>query len=164
MSALYRIQDEPTPGNLAKFVVNPIWPLFAIMFGGSWLSWPWFLFNSHAMGSPTRNKELYWIVGGFLGKAGIAILAFRLVESETIANAWMPYVLISLTIWKLGVSYKIFMLQQQSFGIYEYFAGTVRNGVLVLIIGSVFGGALLTVIDPFSASPFLSTLWLLVLR
>ena len=41
----YRIADEPRPGAMEHLAVDPLWPFLAIMFGGAWLSWPWFVFK-----------------------------------------------------------------------------------------------------------------------
>ena len=51
----YRIGDEPRPGALARVAVDPMWPLLAVMLGGVWLSWPWFVLNGVVVGSPTRQ-------------------------------------------------------------------------------------------------------------
>jgi len=42
----YRIADEPRPGALSQLAVNPLWPLLAVMLGGTWIAWPWFALNT----------------------------------------------------------------------------------------------------------------------
>ena len=54
----YRILDEPTPGALAAYVVNPTFPMLALMLAGTWLAAPWFAFNALALGSPTARREI----------------------------------------------------------------------------------------------------------
>ena len=60
----YRIADEPAPGSLAVVATSPLWPFIAVMLGGVWLSWTWFAVNSFAVGSPSRRREIIWIVAG----------------------------------------------------------------------------------------------------
>ena len=58
MTAAYTIPDEPRASPFNHLVVRPNGPLLAAMLCGGWMTWPWFAFNSIAMGSPTRKKEL----------------------------------------------------------------------------------------------------------
>ncbi len=52
------------------------------------------------------------------------------LESETA----LPYLLLIVVVWKLAVSYVLYMLQASSFGIYEYYDGKVQNGWFGLIL------------------------------
>ena len=146
----YRILDEPAPSGLGHLIVHPMWPLLSIMFAGVWLSLPWFVFNAFALGSPTRRKEL---VVAVMGPVGLLALSFGLgmlhVALEMPKGA-IPYLLVVLTLWKLGVAYWLFDLQKQSFALHEYFGGKVRNGMLVvgagyllspMVLKGPFGGA-----------------------
>ncbi|MFC1742666.1 hypothetical protein ACFL35_01635 [Candidatus Riflebacteria bacterium] len=132
----YRLQDEPAPGILSNLCVNPLWPFFAIMFCGTWFSWPWFIFNGFAIGSPTRFRELLYAVLGFVGNflivSGILVLAYK----KILSGYGIEYVLILLTIWKLGITYFLFVLQSRTFHIYEYYGGTVKNGLFPIIFCS----------------------------
>ncbi|HEX8698510.1 MAG TPA: hypothetical protein VF815_06725 [Myxococcaceae bacterium] len=131
----YRILDEPAPSGLGHLIVHPMWPLLAIMFAGVWLSLPWFVFNAFALGSPTRRKEL---VVAVMGPVGLLALAFGLGLLHTamdMPKGAIPYLLLVLTLWKLGVAYWLFDLQKQSFALHEYFGGKVRNGMLVVGAG-----------------------------
>src|SRR5262245_5445757 len=69
----YQIADEPAPSTFAKYAVNPLFPMLAMMFAGVWFAWPWFAFNSFAIGSPTRRAELAWLVAGLFVPAGVGI-------------------------------------------------------------------------------------------
>ena len=62
----YHIPDEPRPGGLVRWAVNPVWPFIAVMLGGAWLSWGWFLFNGAAIGSPSRARERLLVAVGLL--------------------------------------------------------------------------------------------------
>ncbi len=131
----YRIQDEPSPGGLAHLAVNPVWALLAVMFGGAGLSWPWFVLNGMALGSPTRRQELGWAVGGLVGSLVIVLGISSLAASDLLGNLGVRYALLGLTVWKLAISYWLYMLQARSFHLYEYFGGQVRNGAVVVIVG-----------------------------
>ncbi len=129
----YRIQDEPHPGSLSHLAVNPVWPLFGVMFGGAGLSWSWFVLNGLALGSPTRRQELGWAIGGLAG--GLALILGIFAAHESLGRLGVRYSLVALTVWKLAVSYWLYTLQSRSFHLYEHFGGRVRNGALVVVAG-----------------------------
>jgi len=135
MATAYRIEDEPRPGAWAHLAVRPLWPLFAVMFAGAWLAWPWFAFNAWAVGSPTRRKEILWSLAGFVGLLGLARLFVALGESGSLPPQTWPYLRVVLTLWKLGVSYALFFLQARTFQIYEHYGGPVKNGLLLVALG-----------------------------
>ena len=139
MAQAYQIVDEPRPGALGSVVVQPFWPLLGIMFGGSWLSWPWFAINAFAVGSPTRAQELALAIGGFVGNFVITVIIGTLQITEAVPDWFGPYLILVHIVWKLGVSYWLFALQSRTFGIYEYYGGVVRNGLPVLIGGYLVG-------------------------
>lgn len=149
----YRIADEPVPGGLAHIAVRPIWPLFAMMFVGPWFAWPWFVLNGFAVGSPTRLRELIGAIVGFAGSFGIVYAISHLVEGEVLTQTMLPYAGIVLIAWKISVSYWLYMLQERTFEIYEYFGGIVRNGLFILILVHFMGGRL--VWNLFQAQPLL---------
>ncbi len=151
----YRIADEPRPGSLAHLAVNPVWPLFAVMFGGAGFSWTWFVVNGAALGSPTRRREIGWAIGGLIGGLAMILGIFYLFERELLGELALRYSLIGLTVWKLAVSYWLFMLQSRSFHLYEHFGGTVRNGALVVFLGYFLTRQLYQALPP---------VWLLLLR
>jgi hypothetical protein len=135
----YRILDEPRASGLAQLVVNPLWPLLALMLAGSWLALPWFALNAFALGSATRVREtllvlswapllfaLLWVLGALRLYAGVPAAA-------------MPYLAILITVAKLALGYALLTLQQRSFALFEYFGGQVRNGAIVVMAGTVLG-------------------------
>jgi hypothetical protein len=137
-AAAYRIPDEPSFGGLSTVAVQPFWPLVAVMFGGAWLSWPWFALNGFAVGSPTRFRELALAVGGFAGSLAISIGILILAGRGTLAGSGISYAIVVLTVWKLLVSYLLYTLQSRSFHLYEHFGGTVRQGYMALALGGFF--------------------------
>jgi hypothetical protein len=138
LATIYHIPDEPRPSGLAHVTVNPFWPLLCVMFAGSGMSWAWFVLNGIAMGSPTRKRELALAIGGLVGNLvlilGVAGLHDRL---GTDGDLLMPYLFLVVLVWKLGVSYVMYMMQAGSFGIYEYYGGNVQNGWIGLILAYI---------------------------
>lgn len=135
----YRIIDEPRPGTLARLTVHPMWPLLAFMFAGVWLAWPWFVVNSFALGSPTRNREIGWLMAGLTGSAVLSLILIYAAQQQILWGTRVDYALLAVTIWKLGISYAVFALQQRTFELYEYYGGTVRNGLIVIAIAFFIG-------------------------
>lgn len=127
--ATYQIADEPAPGNLARFAVNPVFPLLALMLGGVWLAWPWLAFNSIAVGSPTRRAELAWLVGGVLAFCVISVAILWSYAAGLISDTGVPYALLVLVVAKIAVGYAVYVLQSRTIEIYEYFGGVLKNGI-----------------------------------
>jgi len=126
------------------------------MFVGPWFSWTWFLVNAFAMGSPNSRKEILTAIGGLVGATVIVFLAAVLVTNMNIEEGGFdprPYIYLVITVWQLGVSYYLYMLQTETFGLYEYFGGKVNNGILPLIAGALLGRRLISPV--FEAIPLL---------
>ncbi len=144
---LYHLDDEPRPSALARLAVSPLWPLLAMMLGGCWLSWPWFAFNGWAVGSPTRRKEAEWVAYGFIGSgllvAGILHLDQRGVFSPTSAR----FALLAVLLWKLLVSYRLYLTQSRSFELYRYYGGQIRSGLFIVALGFFFDARLSRMIE-----------------
>lgn len=144
---LYRIEDEPEPGSLAKLTVNPLFPMLAFMLGGSWLGWPWLVLNGWAMGSATRMRELAFVVAGWLGTLPVfygVVAAFGAVGLD---DAYVPLAASVTLVFKVTVSYFTFVAQMRSFQLYRYFGGPVRNGLLLALASMFARGAVLGSID-----------------
>ena len=132
----YRILDEPTPGALAAYVVNPTFPMLALMLAGTWLAAPWVAFNALALGSPTARREIGLAIAML---AGAFLLVFGLLvanEQGLIGQHSIAYWALIPIVWKLGFGYWLFMLQIRTFHLYEHFDGRVRNGLFVLLLGA----------------------------
>jgi len=151
----YLIVDEPRPSGLGRWAVHPLWPLLAVMFGGAVWSWPWFALNAFALGSPTRVRETLWAAGGFLGNLALVLGLFELAERGWASGLGLRYAGVGLVVWKLAVSYRLFLLQGRTFGLYQHFGGTARNGVVVVIAAFLVNARL------FADLP---TFWFLILR
>lgn len=154
-AATYRIVDEPAPGRATHLVVDPLWPLLSFMLAGTWLSWPWFVLNGHAMGSPTRWRETVLVVAGAAGTVALALLFAAALQAGWLSRGDTWWALLGVTLWKMGVSYWVFVLQSRTFDLYTYFGGRVRNGLLVVLAAFFVRGQVLALI-PYG-------LWRLVL-
>src|SRR5262245_17664110 len=99
--AVYRIEDEPIPGRLERLVVDPMWPLFALMLGGAWIGLPWFVLNAVALGTATLRREIIWTVAGFLGAAAMAFGILYLEASHLVGAADARYLWLLAVTWKL---------------------------------------------------------------
>lgn len=126
---LYRIVDEPRASGLASIVVNPMWPLLTHMFGGAPLAWTWFVLNGFALGSPTRRRELLLALGGIAGVLVLALAFGALVASGYLPAEKIWWMLLVVTLWKLGISYWLYAMQSRTFELYTYFGGAVRSGL-----------------------------------
>lgn len=129
----YRIPDEPLPGALSRLAVNPLWPLLGLMVGGPWAAWPWFLLNGHALGSPTRLREGLAVLLGLLGTVALVSTILTLDRRGVFTTTTAQLALLLVTLWKIAISYYLYLTQSRSFGLYEYYGGPVRNGALVVI-------------------------------
>ncbi len=145
----YRIGDEPQPGRLSQVAVNPVWPLLAVMFGGAGLSWTWFAVNGFALGSPHRRAELGWVIGGFAGNVALLLSIVVLADAGILAGLALSYAVIVLTVWKLAVSYWLYILQGRSFGLYRHFGGPVKNGALIVFAALFLRSGLLGALPSF---------------
>jgi hypothetical protein len=139
MQATYRIQDEPHPSTLGHLVVNPLFPLLACMMAGPWLSLPWFVLNGVALGSATRRKELVLALLQPLVTLVLLFLLGALLKLGVLTQASAPYAFVALTVWKLAAAYFLYNWQQHGFALHEYYGGTVRNGLPVVLLGAFVG-------------------------
>jgi hypothetical protein len=147
----YRILDEPRASGLASLVVNPLWPLLSLLFAGPWLALPWFVLNAFALGSATRTRETLLALSWAPGLFALLALLGLLRQRAGVPDGALPYLYISLTVWKLALGYMLLTLQQRGFALHEYFGGRVRSGVPVVLVGTVVGREL--VLKLFGGAP-----------
>jgi hypothetical protein len=133
----YVIPDEPLPGRLERWIVDPLWPLLAQMFGGSWLSLPWFVFNGIALGSATRRREWALAAASLLGSAVLLAALFVLAGRVELDRASLQLLLLPLLALKLAIAYALYLMQARSFELWRHFGGVPRNAVVV-IVASLF--------------------------
>lgn len=144
----YQIADEPAPTELSHYVVRPTAPLMAVMLCGAWLAWPWFAFNAYAMGSPTKKKEIALCLGAFAVTAVLGALWVFLVDSDIITSRlWARLTLLAIITFKVGASYYICSVQNQTFHVYQYYGGAVAAARKVLAAGLLLRSFVIGAID-----------------
>jgi hypothetical protein len=137
--SVYRIEDEPRPGALAKFAVSPFWPLLGLMMGGLWLGLPWFVLNSIAVGSPNRVKEWIWVAVGAVGSLIIGLILINLVQAGYLgSDSRVQYALLVLVVWKLSIGYVLFNLQNATIELYQYYGGVLNRFAPLVALGGAF--------------------------
>ena len=152
MSATYALPDEPRPSGLARFSVNPVWPLFAMMFAGAWLALPWFAFNAWAFGSASRVRETGIAVGGLVALPLSLFGMFVAIGGLDLPPWSFSYLFMLITVEKLAFAYGLYVVQSRSFAIYDYYEGPHVNGLPIVILGAVLAKPQLDAI--IEASPY----------
>ena len=128
----YRIVDEPGPEGRSLGAVNPFWPLLCLVLTGILPGVLWFLYNAVALGSATRRRQV--IVGG-LGILGSLALAAGLHGLRaSIPSEVFPYLGLLLVAWKVTIGYLLYLDQEHSLELFEYFGGQLRRGFLRLLL------------------------------
>ena len=135
---MYRILDEPQPSPWNHLVVQPLWPLFGLMFGGAWLAFPWFAVNSFALGSQNKWKTLGLALAGFSGALILWLGIAFLHASGILPEGGIPYAVLAIVVWKLGVGYYIYFVQSRTFDIYQHFGGPVKSGLILVVLAGFF--------------------------
>jgi len=130
---VYRILDEPQPSTWNHLVVQPLWPLFGLMFGGAWLSFPWFAVNGFALGSQDKYKTLGLALTGFGGALLLSSAILYLNSAGVLPQAGIPYAYLAVVVWKLGIGYFMYFGQSRTFEIYQHFGGPSKNGILLVM-------------------------------
>jgi hypothetical protein len=154
----YIIDDEPAQGGpYQRYIVDPMWPLLAVMMAGVWLGWPWLLFNGKALGSPNWRRQAEILAVGFAGTVALALAIVALWDADIIrTTTHVRLALLTVTVWKLAISYKVHALQSGTFELFVHYGGEPFPGMRVLMLGIYVGRALmLGVID--------SVLWLIII-
>lgn len=132
----YLIADEPHETSLSAYACRPDAPLLAMMMCGSWLAWPWFIFNSLALGSPTKRKEIGLSLLAIAGSAALGWGVLALLGAGIIKiGAPFKLCVLAISAFKLTIAYRISTIQSRTFHVYEYYGGTVRNSAAVISTG-----------------------------
>ncbi len=130
----YRIADEPIPGKLSRWVVNPLFPLLGGMLGGFAAGLLWFVVNGVGMGSATLKRELALVAGSLVVLVG-GVFALGLLLSGRQDPTTVKLVVLAFQLVKLVALYALQFTQTRSFALHQYFGGTVANGIpLVLVL------------------------------
>jgi hypothetical protein len=149
MAATYRIADEPAPSHLARLAVNPLFPFLTVMLGGAGLGFAWFAFNSFAVGSPTKPRELAWLFGGLVAVALLLFAADSALETGLLQTRHLPYAGLVFIVAKLAATYAVYVLQSRTIEIYQYYGGALKNGLPLVIAALLLGDRLLEPLPVF---------------
>jgi hypothetical protein len=152
----YRIVDEPRGSRIEHLATRPYFPLLALVLGGAWVSWPWFAVNAIALGGMTRRREILLAVAGFAGSATIAGAIWALYGASVLGPRGLPYAYLVLTLWKLGVSYWLYELQERAAEIRQHYVGRLAGGAGLVMAALIARGLLAA-----SASSFTGVLFFL---
>lgn len=109
----YVLADEATPSRWAQHAVHPFWIALALVVGGAWLAFPWLVFNAHASGSRSKEKEIGWAIGYFLGATSMA-LALMLGQMLGLPRDFARLLLLVIVAFKLIVAFRIIELHLRS--------------------------------------------------
>jgi hypothetical protein len=132
---LYRIVDAQSPSRVGHLAVNPNFPLMALMLGGSFAGWAWFVFNAIALGSYTRRREIAVCTAATVGvpAAGLGLgYAMLLGWLGSDASRAFPYCQLALTTLKLSAGYFVATWQMRAAALREHYESPLRNGFFVL--------------------------------
>ena len=130
---LYRIVDEPSPNPIRKWAVKPFWPWIAYLMSGGWIGIPWFIFNSVAMGSPTRNREIGLALLTPVILLGM-VLGLNFVMPENAPAGAGRYLVVVFLLVKMVVSYVLFIWQSRGIQLHEHFGNRPQNGAIVAVV------------------------------
>ncbi|NNG00246.1 MAG: hypothetical protein HKM93_12750 [Desulfobacteraceae bacterium] len=143
MSA-YHLIDEPSPGRMARIIVNPLWPLLSYMLGSAVFSWLWYGLNSQALGSSERKKEFALILGGMVVLCAYTLVMHSFHGSREVSEATLSYIRLVFMLISLPISYLLYVLQIPGYEIYIQAGGAQKSGVVGLILAFIFGAHLQT--------------------
>lgn len=130
----YQIIDEPAPGRMARFIVDPTWPLLACMMAGGLPGLLWLVFNAFALGSPTRLRESFLCFLGVVGALLIYVSIDMASDAGLISREVVSYIVLLAIICKLGFAYMACFLQQRAMEIHNYYGGGKQNGLIPLLV------------------------------
>jgi hypothetical protein len=138
MNTGYRIPDEPRPGALERVIVNPLWPLLALMLVGPWLGLPWLVFNSVALGSPSLRGDIAAAMAAIFGTLLFGWILMQPGVAQSIPRESIKYWLLIVVSLHLGFGYLIYLRQQSAYSIFEYYGGKPAMGYLAVVVAMFF--------------------------
>ena len=153
MSSTYHILDEPASRKANALIVNPFWALLAVMLAGAWLGAIMLSINAWLLRGPTWRREVGLACSLLIGSALIFVGLVIAEQSGLLPNVFIPYALLLVVAWKLGVAYWVFFLQQNTFALYEYFSvqtapsQSLPLGAIMVMAGTFLRSAVAGVFD-----------------
>ena len=130
----YVIPDEPAPGRLSALAVTPFSTLLGLMLGGAAVGLPWMVLNGFAIGSATRRQEAAIALATALAM-GVAVAMIIALGSMHLVPSWsLPYLGLVVHAIRMTGAYSIYLRQDRSFELYQYFGGRVaRHGWAIAV-------------------------------
>lgn len=147
MTVAYRIPDEPLGGGLRGWVIEPFWPLLAVMFAGAWFSAGLFAINAWFLRGPTWGREIALAAAMLVGTVVLVLTIDAIYASGMLSERTLKYAFLVIVVWKLALAYWMFFLQQTGFALYEYFGGKAQSGLLILIAGAFLRSYVTSAVD-----------------
>lgn len=133
MQGTYKIIDEPRPSAVSRLAVNPLWIFLGSLFGGAGIGLCWFAFNSFAISSAARTRELAYVFIGLLGTPFIFAALNALMNLGWLDTDWIPYLRVLVTGFQLLIVYLLHLSQHKSYELYSLFGGVAKNGLLLVV-------------------------------
>ncbi len=134
-SARYRIPDEPRPGGLVRYAVDPMWPMLATMLAGNGIGLAWFAFNSRALGSVTAVREWACVAASLVGCMLIHIVLQNAYGQGWLDKSAVAYAMLAFPALKITFGYLLYLGQSRSAELLTHYGGTLRNGAIGLLAG-----------------------------
>jgi hypothetical protein len=132
-SPTYRIVDARRPSRVGHLAVNPYFPFLALMLGGAWIGWSWFVFNAVALGSYTRTREIAVCAAALVGVPALALGVGNLYSNGHIGDIAFPYCQFLVTVVKLAPGYFVNDWQGRAAQLKEGFDSPLRNGMGLVV-------------------------------
>ncbi|MEO1338944.1 MAG: hypothetical protein AAFV29_25095 [Myxococcota bacterium] len=110
----YDLIDEPSPTSLAEAAVRPFWIFLSLLVAGAWFAFPWFVFNAHVLGSPTKKREM-GMATAYFAIAFVAASVVRLAVALGMPWSLGRYGMLWVVGIKIAAAFWIVSLQSRPF-------------------------------------------------
>jgi len=117
----YQIVDEPSPGPLARFAVQPMLPFLAFMIV-PWAGIPFFLFNTLALKGRTWVREILLLSIASVLRFGIPHSVAVWMVGQGVPVNWMGYIAVLPLAASLWLGYRVFHDQSVTHQMRAFFA------------------------------------------
>jgi hypothetical protein len=148
----YTIIDARTPSRVSHLAVDPYFPLLALMVGGGWIGWPWFILNAVALGSYTRKREIVVCAATAALLPAATLGIGYLFGYGLVARVALPYLQLLLTFIKLSVGYFVSSWQDRAVALRAGYESPLRNGVGFVVLAGYLHIKIDAVFDDHSRS------------
>jgi hypothetical protein len=141
----YAIADDPVETSLRRYASRPMVAIYALIVAGSWLAWPWFAFNSFALGSATKRRELALLAISIVGSIALAWGIFELLSLGVIhVGTQLLLARLGVATFKVVLACKIAALQRDAVLVHSYDGVPIEYHLPVFHIGNAIAMLVLT--------------------